>query len=125
MDAMEPPPAPIVVTSRIGSASGSPNSTSNRPENCSSPSVITPTSALVPPMSSVTALSVPTARAKCAPAIIPAARPDSTISTGLSGASGIATCPPLDLSRPCQPPTCISASWAASDPAKSATMGFT
>ena len=32
MEAMEPPPAPMVVTSRIGSASGSPNSTSNSPE---------------------------------------------------------------------------------------------
>ena len=50
-EAMEPPPAPIVCTSTIGTWIGIAYSSSSSPETCGTAFSISPTSVEVPPMS--------------------------------------------------------------------------
>ena len=64
---------------------------------CGAPSITTATSALVPPISSVTAFSTPQARATKAPPITPDAVPDSTMFTQEVFPSSADMTPPFDL----------------------------
>jgi hypothetical protein len=50
-EAIEPPPAPIVCTSTIGTWIGMAYSSSSSPETCGTAFSISPTSVEVPPMS--------------------------------------------------------------------------
>ncbi len=56
-----------------------------------------PTSALVPPMSSVSTFSSPSAFAMCSVAVIPPAGPDITVCTGASAAAPESMAPPFDF----------------------------
>ncbi len=59
MNAIEPPPAPIVCTSTIGTWIGIAYSSSSSPLTCGTPFWISPTSQLVPPMSQVITFGKP------------------------------------------------------------------
>jgi hypothetical protein len=125
IDAIELPPAPMVVTSMSGRHSGIPHSTSNSPENISWPSTMTPTSALVPPMSRVTARSEPSWRHQWFPAMTPPASPESTSSAGRAAARASGTWPPFDFMSACHPPTARRCSPSARDSQKPVTIGLT
>ena len=77
IQAIEPPPAPMVVRSIVGVATGSPNSISKLVECEILPSRMSPTSQEVPPMSSVTTLPMPASWPKYCPAMMPPASPES------------------------------------------------
>ena len=64
IQAIEPPPAPIVLTATQGMLTGMPHATWNSLAYCSSPSSTRPMSQLVPPMSSENADGLPAAAAK-------------------------------------------------------------
>ena len=76
---MLPPPAPIVCTSIIGSRSGMRKSRLVSSATLGSPSMITATSKLVPPMSPVITWLKPASAAMRAAAVTPAAGPERTM----------------------------------------------
>ena len=95
MDAIEPPPAPIVRISTIGSRTGSP-STSPCMRWVIAPSATTHTSKLVPPISTPTRFGMPSRPASRCAARAPPDGPDSSSRAGWADAvSGLHT-PPLD-----------------------------
>ena len=93
---MLPPPAPTVCRSSIGTPRARPPISVSR-ANGMSPSWITPTSKLVPPMSQVIRSATPRARATAAPATTPPAGPESTVSTQRRAADSAVMTPPLDF----------------------------
>ena len=88
--AMEPPPAPISISSMTGTRMGSPEprlkrsarATSNSRASSGSPPSMTQALAVVPPMSNDSSRPSPASRAARAAASAPAAGPDSTRRTG-------------------------------------------
>ncbi len=104
---MEPPPAPISISSTTGTSSGSPlprlkrhtRATSNSRVICGSPSSMRQILAVVPPMSKASTRGAPVARAWCAAAAAPPAGPDSTSRIGTSHAVSTVHVPPLDSMR--------------------------
>ena len=96
---MLPPPADTVSTSTRGIAIGTsatlpPGSTS------ASPSRMSPTSALVPPMSIVSARATPSSRAIAAAPTTPPAGPERARLAALLGAASMDSMPPLDVMTP-------------------------
>ena len=94
-NAMEPPPAPMVWTSTIGTWMGIAYSTSRSELTAGTPPRMSPTSQLVPPMSQVITFSKPAPAAVYAAAITPEAGPDMTVFTAASAATRAETVPPL------------------------------
>jgi hypothetical protein len=105
---MLPPPAPTSAMSIDGMRISSPLPRSNRlpvesdaPTSYSRlretrPPSISDAFAVVPPMSNVITLSMPSARASERAAITPAAGPDSSANTGRAAASAAVITPPED-----------------------------
>ena len=89
----------MVDRSTVGTAIGRPHSNSYCARLRTRPPVMTPTSALVPPMSSVKTSGEPVASAKCLPAISPPARPERIRLTGWRVTASAATWPPLDFRK--------------------------
>ena len=92
---MLPPPAPIALTSTIGTRTGKP---SMRPSERTrgSPSLTSAMSQLVPPMSTLMRFLVPTALPTAQPPITPAAGPLRNNRTGRLAAVLVALNPPRD-----------------------------
>ena len=95
IQAIDPPPAPIDVTSTAGMITGK-FPTWFSVEKRGSPSMME-MSVLVPPMSIVMRRWKPAARATKAAPMAPAAGPDIRVSVGRSAASLAVITPPLDL----------------------------
>jgi len=101
---MEPPPAPISISSITGTRMGSPDpflkrsarATSNSRATSGAPPSITQALAVVPPMSKESSRVSPRCRAACAAARAPAAGPDSTRRMGTRRASAGSAMPPED-----------------------------
>ena len=97
-NAIEPPPAPIVCTSSIGTSSGYPPTHVSRAEASPIPcSVTIPMSADVPPMSNVISRRRSASAPAHCPPRTPAAGPDSSRVTGRSAALCTLARPPLDI----------------------------
>ena len=79
--AIDPPPAPMVWMSIIGTRTGRPYPISLSAVTAGRPSRITPTSKLVPPMSQLITFRCPARRATWAAAFTPAAGPDIRVLT--------------------------------------------
>ena len=97
IQAIEPPPAPIVRMSTIGIWIGTPHSISNAVVKLSLPPITVETSVEVPPMSIVTRWSTPRSWATQRLAITPPVGPDSTMLTGAAAAAAMLISPPFDL----------------------------
>ena len=82
IQAIEPPPAPIVRMSIIGIWIGTPHSISKAVVKLSRPPITVETSVEVPPMSIVTRWSMPSSLAIRRLAITPPVGPESTMLTG-------------------------------------------
>jgi len=80
-----------------GIAAGTPHSISYSVVCRCAPPAITPTSALVPPMSSVSRSGSPACRPNCAAASIPPAGPDIAVWIGFSAAAAASITPPFDF----------------------------
>ena len=80
-----------------GTAAGRPHSISYSVVWRCSPSTRMPTSALVPPMSSVSTFGSPSAAATCSVAVIPPAGPDITVWIGACAAAAESIAPPFDF----------------------------
>ena len=106
---MEPPPAPMVWISSIGTATGMPATRASvvmrgAPSNRA-------TSVLVPPMSNVIRRSTPSCSPTARAATSPPAGPDSTILAALPAASRASITPPAECmtnSLPRWPPSARS-----------------
>ena len=101
--AMEPPPAPISISSTAGTLIGRPEpflnltgSTSKTGAIAGSPPSMAPSFAVVPPMSKLSTRSAPMSRPIRPASSTPAAGPLSTMRTGYSPASAGETSPPFD-----------------------------
>ena len=92
---MEPPPAPTLRTSRVGTLAGK-EPTSVEREMVGSPSRITDTSVDVPPMSNASTRLNPVRRAMAAVLVTPPAGPDSTVWTGRREAASALINPPSE-----------------------------
>jgi hypothetical protein len=92
---MLPPPAPIVFTSTIGVRTGY-GPIDPSPASSGAPACTTPTSLLVPPMSSETKSRTPERSAAKRAPITPPAGPDRNNVTGCRAASAADTMPPRD-----------------------------
>jgi len=97
IQAIEPPPAPIVRMSIIGIWTGTPHSISNAVVKLSLPPITVETSVDVPPMSIVTRWSTPRSSATQRLAITPPVGPESTMLTGAAAAAARVISPPFDL----------------------------
>ena len=123
--AIDPPPAPTVTMSIIGTLAG------NRPTVASvvsdgAPERMTATSVEVPPPSRVTTSSKPAAWVTAAAPSAPAAGPDSTVVMGLRATWSADVTPPLDfMTKKGTPSPARSASCAARRSTYLATDGFT
>src|SRR5262245_8005828 len=123
--AIEPPPAPTVTMSIIGTLAG------KRPTVASvvregAPDRMTATSVDVPPPSSVTTSSNPAAWVTAAAPSAPAAGPDSTVVMGFRATWSADVTPPLDfMTKNGTPPAARAASCAASRSTYLATDGLT
>lgn len=93
---MLPPPAPMVATSIAGRSMSAPAIVTWW-RSSGFPPVMTPTSKLVPPTSTVRMSSRPMARPIRWPATTPAAGPDSTAATGSRATSAAGTTPPAPV----------------------------
>ena len=93
--AIEPPPAPTVWRSSIGSATGRPP-TGRAPVSRAAPSSITQTSHDVPPMSKQSASGSPDASAAHAAPAAPPAGPDKTVRAACARAWSSVASPPED-----------------------------
>ena len=109
-------PPPTEWMSSIGTLIASPPISVSR-ANATSPPCTTPTSKLVPPMSAVIRLREPAPeRALAAPATMPPAGPDITVSTARRPAARADITPPLDFMMnngapmPCSPNPCSNRS---------------
>ena len=119
--AMEPPPAPISISSTTGTSSGSPlprlkrhtRATSNSRVIWGSPSSMRQILAVVPPMSKASTRAAPVARAWWAAAAAPPAGPDSTSRIGTSHAVSMVHVPPLES---------MSSSWPSKPSARSSAL---
>ena len=80
-----------------GTAAGRPHSISYSVVCRCLPFTRMPTSALVPPMSSVSTFGSPSARATCSVAVIPPAGPLITVWIGASAAAPESMAPPFDF----------------------------
>ena len=96
MEAIDPPPAPMVWMSRLGRRTGKPPAIRPGAGSGTQPRM-RQTSVLVPPMSKVTASVNPAAAAWAAAATTPPAGPDSRRATGRSAASVAGTRPPAEV----------------------------
>jgi hypothetical protein len=96
IQAIEPPPAPIVRMSIIGIWIGTPHSISKAEVKLSLPPTMVETSVEVPPMSSVTRRSMPVSSATCRPAMTPPVGPETTMWTGAFAAASKVISPPFD-----------------------------
>ena len=123
--AIEPPPAPTVTRSIIGTLAG------KRPTVASvvsdgAPERMTATSVAVPPPSRVTTSSKPAAWVTAAAPSAPAAGPDSTVVIGLRATWSADVTPPLDfMTKNGTPSPARAASCAASRSTYLTTDGLT
>ena len=96
IQAIEPPPAPMVRMSIIGIWIGTPHSISNAVVNASLPPMMVATSVEVPPMSSVTRWSRPVRPAVWRLAMTPPVGPETSIWIGALAAASRVISPPLE-----------------------------
>ena len=94
--AMEPPPAPMVVISIIGVRTTMPKSMEVSGASIDCPPAISETSKEVPPMSPVITSGKPASVAMWPAAMTPAAGPERAVRMGSSQAVSIPMTPPFD-----------------------------
>ena len=94
--ATDPPPAPTVMMSTAGNMIGWPHSTSQAWVVRTSPSRVTETSVLVPPMSNPMTFGKPAMDPNSRAAIAPAEGPELAVLTGTSVVASTPIRPPAD-----------------------------
>ena len=97
IQAIEPPPAPMVRTSIIGTWIGRPHSTSKSVVKEIWPPITVEQSVEVPPMSKVTSRSMPASSATWRAPITPPLGPETQRWTGAAAAASSVSSPPFDL----------------------------